>query len=65
MQHGESRDIGSGVRLKVSRNGDGSYDATVSGGRVAEFKPWCAVIWFEFGKYDTGCALDDGEESDA
>ena len=57
---GEARDIGSGVRLQVSRNDDGSYEVSVGGGRTAEFQPWCATIWFAFGEYDTGCALDDG-----
>ena len=60
MRDGESRDIG-GVRFQVSRNEDGSYDVTVSAGRVAEFTPWCAVIWSAFGENDTGCALDGGE----
>lgn len=61
IQDGESRDIGSGVRLEVSRNDDGSYDVTVSGGAVAEFTPWCNVIWFEYGEFDEGCALHEGE----
>ncbi len=61
MQDGESRDIGSGVRLEVNRNDDGSYDVSVSGGRVAEFTPWCNIIWFAFGEFDTGCALSEGE----
>ena len=57
MQDGETRDIG-GVQIEVSRNDDGSYDVAVSGGWVAEFTPWCNIIWFEFGSFDTGCALD-------
>ena len=57
LQDGETRDIGGGVLLQGSRNDDGSYDVSVSGGRVAEFQPWCAIIWFAFGEYDTGCAL--------
>jgi len=61
MQDGESRDIGGGVRLEVNRNDDGSYDVAVSGGRVAEFTPWCDIIWFAFGEFDTGCALEDGQ----
>ncbi len=61
MQDGEARDIGGGVRLQVSRNEDGSYEVSVSGGRVAEFTPWCVGMWFERGEYDTGCALDDAE----
>ena len=60
VQDGETRDIGGGVRIQVSRNEDGSYQVSVSGGRVAEFQPWCNTIWFAFGEYDTGCALDDG-----
>ena len=38
MRDGESLDIG-GVRFQVSCNEDGSYDVTVSRGRVAEFTP--------------------------
>ena len=60
MQDSDERDIGSGVRLQVRRNDDGSYEVSVTGGRVAEFTPWCFSIWFSFGEYDTGCALDDG-----
>ncbi len=60
VQDGEARDIGGGLRLQVSRNADGSYEVSVSGGRTAEFKPWCNTIWFDFGEYDTDCALDDG-----
>ncbi|MDE0579287.1 MAG: hypothetical protein OXI29_05355 [bacterium] len=59
LHDGEARDIGSGVRLQVSRNNDGSYDVAVSGGRVAEFTPWCNIIWFDFGAYDPGCALSE------
>lgn len=55
---GEEREIGSGVRLKVSLNPDGSYDVAVNGGRIAEFSPWCFNIWFSHKEYDTGCALD-------
>ncbi len=58
MQDGEARDIGSGVRLQVSRNEDGSYEVVVSGGRVAEFTPWCVSLWFSRDEYDTGCLLD-------
>ena len=57
IQDGETRDIGGGVRLEVTRNDDGSYEVTVSGGKVAAFTPWCNIIWFAFGEYDTGCAL--------
>ena len=60
MQDGETRDIGGGVRLQVYRNQDGSYEVSVSGGQTAEFQPWCATIWFAFGEYDAGCALDKG-----
>ena len=60
MQDGESRDIGGGVRLQVSRNDDGSYEVSVSGGRVAEFQRWCNYIWFEFGTFDKDCALHEG-----
>ena len=54
---GETRDIGSGVRIEVAKNQDGSYNVTVSGGRVAEFEVWCSNIWFAE-EYDTGCHLD-------
>ena len=59
IQDGEHRDIGGGVRLEVNRNDDGSYDVTVSGGRAAEFTPWCNPIWFAFGEFDEGCALHE------
>ena len=59
---GESRDIGGGVTVSVSRNGDGSYDVAVSGGKMAAFEPWCYPIWFSKPFiYDTGCQLDDGQ----
>ena len=61
MQDGEIRDIGSGVRLEVNRNEDGSYEVKVGGGRIAKFQPWCNTIWFEFGEFDTGCALSFGQ----
>ncbi len=60
MQDGETRDIGGGVRLQVSRNDDGSYEVSVSGGRVAEFQRWCNSFWFEFGTFDKDCALHEG-----
>ena len=60
IQDGESRDIGGGIRLEVKRNDDGSYEVKVSGGRIAEFTPWCNLIWFEFGTFDEGCALHEG-----
>ena len=63
MQDGETREIGSGVGLEVSRNEDGSYEVSVSGGKTAEFTPWCRSIWFYFGTYDTGCALDRAGEN--
>ena len=56
---GESRAIGGGVTVSVSRNADGSYDVSVSGGKTAAFDPWCFPIWFaEPPEYDTGCQLD-------
>ena len=58
---GEARDIGGGIRLEVAGRPDGSYDVTVSEGRVAPFPAWCATIWFAFGEFDTGCALAGGE----
>ena len=59
MQHGDRRDIGGGVTLEVSKSYDGSYDVAVSGGKVAEFEPWCTPVWFAGeGEYDTGCLLE-------
>ena len=55
---GEARDIGDGVRVEVSRNDDGSYIVSVTGGRVAPFAQWCMPIWFAPREYDTGCLLD-------
>ncbi len=55
---GESRSIGDGLTVRVTRNPDGSYDVTVSGGRIAEYSPWCIPIWFSQ-EYDTGCMLAD------
>ncbi len=60
MHDGETREIGGGVRLQVSRNDDGSYEVSVSGGRVAEFQRWCNSFWFEFGTFDKDCALHEG-----
>ena len=57
---GEKRDIGGGVTVSVSKNGDGSYDVKVSGGRVANFEVWCSPFWWSGDEYDTGCYLDDG-----
>ena len=37
MQDSEARDIGSGARLQVSRNDDGSYEVKVSGGGLRSF----------------------------
>ena len=58
MVDGETRDIGGGVSVAVAKNRDGSYDVTVSGGRVAGFEVWCKSFLFEEG-YDTGCFLDE------
>ncbi len=55
---GESRSIGGGLTVRVAKNPDGSYDVTVSGGKTAEYAPWCIPIWFPPGGYDTGCALE-------
>ena len=60
MAEGETRDIGGGVSVAVAKNRDGSYDVTVSGGRVAGFETWCRRFWFVKGsEYDTGCFLDE------
>ena len=63
LSDGETREIGGGVRVDVKKNTDGSYDVTVSGGKVAEFEVWCKKIWFstedeDEDEYDTGCFLD-------
>ena len=57
----ESRDIGGGVVVSASRIAAGSWEVTVSGGRVAEFETWCNPIWFSGTEYDTGCFLDEAE----
>ena len=58
---GSSRDIGGGVSVSVAKNDDGSYEVTVSGGRIAGFERWCEKIWFTENEYDTGCFLDTAE----
>lgn len=55
---GGSRRIGGGVTVAVSRNRDGAYEVTVTGGRTATFEPWCYPFWFDSTRYDTGCFLD-------
>ena len=57
LSDGETREIGGGVRVDVRKNPDGSFDVTVSGGKVAEFEVWCDKIWFS-DEYDAGCFLD-------
>ncbi|MYD96041.1 MAG: hypothetical protein F4X98_01465 [Gammaproteobacteria bacterium] len=52
---GETRDIG-GVEVAVVGNADGSYDVTLTGGRIAEFETWCKK---RLGTFDTGCAFDE------
>ena len=54
---GESRNIGSGVMVAVSKNEDGSYQVTVSGGKIAEFQPWCIPIG-DNDEFDTPCIWD-------
>ena len=56
---GGARDIGGGVSVSVAKNPDGSYEVTVSGGRIAEFERWCTKIWFTADEFDTDCFLDD------
>lgn len=58
LSDGESRKIGGGVKLQVTKNLDGTWNVTVSGGKVAEFPKWCEKIWFSGTEYDTGCILD-------
>ncbi len=55
---GESRSIGGGINVSVTKKPDGSYDVAVSGGRIAEYRPWCIPIWFS-GEYDDGCMMED------
>ncbi len=55
--HGESRSIGGGVTVSVTRNSDGSYNVSVSGGKIASFEPWCVPVWFT-GEYDSGCLME-------
>ena len=59
ISDGERRDLGGGIRVAVTKNGDGSYEVAVSGGKVAEFEVWCRPIWFSGEEYDTGCYLDE------
>ena len=59
ISDGERRDLGGGISIAVTKNGDGSYEVTVSGGIVAEFEVWCRPIWFSVKEYDTGCYLDE------
>lgn len=58
ISDGETREIGGGVNVDVTKNPDGSYEVTVSDGKVAEFEVWCHKIWFS-SEYDTGCYLDE------
>ena len=58
ISDGETRDIGSGVSVNVSKNADGSYEVTVNGGKTVEFEAWCNPFWFSGTEYDTGCLLD-------
>jgi hypothetical protein len=58
-QAGQTREIGSGVSVEVTRNSDGSYEVTVSGGKVAEFPRWCNQIHGSPNRYDTGCLLNE------
>ena len=58
LSDGETREIGGGVSIDVKKNTDGSYDVSVSGGKVADFEVWCAPMWFSGEEYDTGCYLD-------
>ena len=58
ISDGESRRIGGGLTVHVTKNPDGSYDVSVSGGKMARYEPWCIPIWFSQ-EYDTGCMLED------
>ena len=64
IQDGEKRDIGGGVSVSAKRNQDGSYEVTVSGGKVAGFEKWCEPHWRDQ-SYEAGCFLNQffGTES--
>ena len=59
IEDGGSREIGGGVSVSVAKNPEGSYEVTVTGGRVASFPRWCGKISFTADEYDTGCFLDE------
>ena len=61
LGHQAQANIGGNVSVSVAKNPDGSYEVTVSGGRIAEFERWCGKIWFTADEYDTGCLLDGAQ----
>ena len=62
LSDGETRDIGGSVRIDTMKNRDGTWDVTVSGGRVADFERWCSPVWFSGREYDAGCILNDVDD---
>ena len=69
IQDGETRDMGGGVSVSVNRNSNGSYEVTISGGKIAPFPKWCIPIFFlnplseDEDIYDTGCLLNEPLEN--
>lgn len=55
---GGTRELGNGVRVRVDKNADGTWNVSVSGGLEAKFKRWCEPMWFSGTEYDTGCSLE-------
>ena len=56
---GQSRNIGCGIMVAVSKNKDGSYQVTVSGGKIVEFQRLvCASSMAQTTEYDTSCVWD-------
>ena len=58
---GAAMNIGGGVTVNAAKNPDGSYDVTVTGGRVAAFTRRCHPMWSSATEYDTGCLLDEAQ----
>ena len=61
---GETVNLTEDVSVSVTKNTDGTYEVTVSGGKVAEFPRWCWPL-DSVGSvlYDTGCTLDEFSKS--
>ena len=62
IQSGETLDLTPSVSAEVTKNNDGSYEVTISGGKVAEFPKWCRTIQSSHNsdpEFDTDCFLDE------